>query len=80
MPVDDRIDRIKEAYHLVRQTRTASVFGLAEVEAVWSNTAYAWYHVGCAQHAPPPTVLLSNVNPTLDTCAGCGARLSEPPR
>lgn len=80
MPVDDRIKDIKDAYHVARQARVGNVFGFAEVDALWSNSVYAWYHINCSDHAPPPTVLLSNINPTLDTCAGCGARLSEPPR
>lgn len=70
----------QDAYEQAHQRRTRAVFAIAAVDAVWSNRAAAWFHLACAAAAPSPTVTLSNLQPSLDRCAACGALLSEPPR
>lgn len=64
-----------------RRDRVGAVFGLEAIDAAWSNTGYAWYHLGpCTDGAPRPLVVLANLEASTTRCAACHRPLTDPPR
>jgi hypothetical protein len=73
--------RAQQAAH----DRAGALLGLSLVDAVWSNSAGAWFHLACRAHAPAPAIDLACDPLTTDPrvpliCAHCGARLVDPPQ